>query len=101
MPRHHADPAKCTLVIQHATLRDPLFSRRHRNSAELVHREMQILVDRVNHPIQICFGAAECFAIEACLHNDLRQLGYELRFAGSVYRPLLDAVGHLLYAGHL
>jgi hypothetical protein len=43
-------------------------------------------------------NAAECFAVEACLHKDLRQLGYELRFASSAYRPLLDTVGRLLYA---
>ena len=44
-------------------------------------------------------NAAECLAVEACLHKDLRQLGYELRFASSAYRPLLNTVGRLLYAG--
>lgn len=41
---------------------------------------------------------AECFAIEACLHNDLAQLGYELRYSSSVWRPLLQLTGNLLYA---
>lgn len=40
----------------------------------------------------------ECFAIEACLHNDLRQLGYQLRFSGAAWQPLLQITGSLLYA---
>jgi hypothetical protein len=39
---------------------------------------------------------AECFAVEACLHNDLRQLGYELQYTGAAWRPLLQAAGNLL-----
>jgi hypothetical protein len=40
---------------------------------------------------------AECFAIEACLHDDLRQLGYELRYSGPAWRPLLQMTGTMLY----
>jgi hypothetical protein len=43
-------------------------------------------------------SALECFAIEACLHRDLRQLGYPLRFRGAAWRPFLDAAGWTLYA---
>jgi len=43
-------------------------------------------------------SALECFAIEACLHRDLRQLGYPLRFSGAAWRPFLDAGGWALYA---
>jgi hypothetical protein len=35
----------------------------------------------------------ECFAIEACLHRDLRRLGYRLRFSGVPWRPLLAIAG--------
>lgn len=42
-------------------------------------------------------SALECFAIESCLHRDLRQLGYTLMFSGPAWRPLLDAVGWVLY----
>lgn len=40
----------------------------------------------------------ECFAMEACLQNDLRALGYQLRFAGAAWRPLLVSFGWLLFA---
>lgn len=40
---------------------------------------------------------AECFAMEACLHNDLQQLGYELKFSAAGWRPVLDAAGWLLF----
>ena len=40
----------------------------------------------------------ECFAIEACLHSDLRQLGYQLRFSGAAWQPLLRIAGSLMYA---
>lgn len=43
--------------------------------------------------------SAECFAMEACLHRDLRQLGYPVRFGGAGWRPLLDATGWLLQTG--
>lgn len=42
-------------------------------------------------------SAPECFAIEACLHRDLQQLGYPLKFAGKGWRPLLQIAGALLY----
>jgi Sulfotransferase family len=38
----------------------------------------------------------ECFAMESCLQRDLRSLGYQLRFAGAAWRPLLVAFGWLL-----
>jgi hypothetical protein len=41
-------------------------------------------------------SALECFAVEACLHRDLTQLGYQLRFAGAGWQPLLGATGALL-----
>jgi Sulfotransferase family len=40
---------------------------------------------------------SECFAMEACLHRELRQLGYELKFSGAAWRPMLDAAGWLLF----
>jgi hypothetical protein len=40
----------------------------------------------------------ECFAIEACLHRDLQELGYQLRFSGIAWRPFLDAAGWALRA---
>ena len=40
----------------------------------------------------------ECFAIEACLHRDLEQLGYRLRFGSIALRPLLSVSGWLLCA---
>lgn len=42
--------------------------------------------------------AGECFAMEACMHRDLRRLGYELKFSATAWRPLLDATGWLLSA---
>ncbi|MGC2414135.1 MAG: sulfotransferase [Stellaceae bacterium] len=39
----------------------------------------------------------ECFAIESCLHADLRRLGYQPRFAGGGWRPLLTVCGWLLF----
>ena len=39
----------------------------------------------------------ECFAMEACLHKDLRLLGYELRFSAAGWRPVLDVAGWVLY----
>jgi hypothetical protein len=41
-------------------------------------------------------SALECFAIEACLYQDLERLGYRLRFHGAMWRPLLSATGSLL-----
>jgi hypothetical protein len=41
-------------------------------------------------------SALECFAVESCLHRDLIQLGYPLRFSGPGWRPLLGATGVLL-----
>ncbi len=41
-------------------------------------------------------SALECFAIEACLYQDLEPLGYQLRFSGRIWRPLLRAGGVLL-----
>lgn len=40
--------------------------------------------------------AAECFAMESCLHEDLCRLGYPLRFSGTGWRPLLNATGWML-----
>lgn len=40
--------------------------------------------------------ALECFAMEACLHRDLENCGYQLRFGGLLWRPLLGATGWLL-----
>jgi hypothetical protein len=42
--------------------------------------------------------AGECFAMEACLHKDLRQVGYELKFSAAAWRPVLNAAGWLLSA---
>ena len=39
----------------------------------------------------------ECFAIEACLHRDLQQLGYGLRFSSPIAKPFLAATGWLLF----
>ncbi len=41
-------------------------------------------------------SALECFAMEACLHRDLHELGYQLRFSGPGWRPLLRVTGKLL-----
>jgi hypothetical protein len=41
-------------------------------------------------------SAMECFAVEACLWRDLKQLGYPLRFAGTGWQPLLDVTGWML-----
>lgn len=41
-------------------------------------------------------SAPECFLIEASLHRDLERLGYGLRFAGPLWRPLLVGSGALL-----
>jgi hypothetical protein len=43
-------------------------------------------------------NALECFAIESCLHDDLRQLGYPLRYSSTLWRPLLHTTGRLFYA---
>ena len=43
-------------------------------------------------------SALECFAMEACLYRDLERLGYQLRFSGAAWRPLLPVVGGLLHA---
>ena len=40
----------------------------------------------------------ECFAMESCLHDDLRRLGYPLRFAGVGWRPLLSVSSWILFA---
>jgi hypothetical protein len=37
----------------------------------------------------------ECFAVEACLRTDLRELGYPLRFSAAAWHPIL-VVGPLL-----
>ncbi|HZS84692.1 MAG TPA: sulfotransferase [Stellaceae bacterium] len=42
-------------------------------------------------------SALECFAMESCLSRDLQDLGYELRFSGAAWRPLLDLTGRFLY----
>jgi hypothetical protein len=38
----------------------------------------------------------ECFLIEACLHRDLMQLGYELKFKGALLRPVLALTGSVM-----
>jgi hypothetical protein len=43
-------------------------------------------------------SALECFAVEACLHRDLTQLGYQLRFSGTGWQLPLGATGSLLRA---
>jgi Sulfotransferase family len=43
-------------------------------------------------------SALECFAVESCLHRDLTQLGYPLRFSAGAWQPLLGATGALLHA---
>jgi hypothetical protein len=43
-------------------------------------------------------SALECFAIEACLYQDLERLRYQLRFSHPMWRPLLHATGGLLHA---
>jgi Sulfotransferase family len=43
-------------------------------------------------------SALECFAVESCLHRDLTQLGYQLRFSGAAWQPLLGATGAVLQA---
>lgn len=41
-------------------------------------------------------SAFECFLIESCLHRDLSELGYELRFKGAFLRPALALTGSLM-----
>lgn len=41
-------------------------------------------------------SAFECFAMEACMWRELRQLGYQLKFSAAVWRPLLMGAGSLL-----
>jgi hypothetical protein len=41
-------------------------------------------------------SAAECFAVEACLHDELTLRGYELRFAARRWRPLFRPTAGLL-----
>ena len=41
-------------------------------------------------------NAAECFAMEACLHKDLRELGYPLRYSGGLWPPILAVSGTAL-----
>jgi hypothetical protein len=43
-------------------------------------------------------SAVECFAVEACLHRELGEVGYALRFSGPAWRPLLAVSGWLLAA---
>jgi hypothetical protein len=43
-------------------------------------------------------NALECFAIESCLHDDLRKLGYPLRYSSTLWRPLLQVTGWVFYA---
>ncbi len=38
----------------------------------------------------------ECFSMEACMHRQLAALGYDLRFANPLWRPLLDVWGGTL-----
>lgn len=42
--------------------------------------------------------AFECFAIESCIHADLEQLGYRLRYRSRGWRLLLNAAGWSLRA---
>jgi hypothetical protein len=75
------------------------------------HRELHDLPDNWLHvhqklfkPLQVDaigvwrkkLSALECFAIEACLHKELEELGYGLRFAGLGWRPLLAISGWAL-----
>jgi len=41
-------------------------------------------------------SAVECFAIEACLHRELTQGGYVLRFAAHGWRPIFAMTAGLL-----
>jgi hypothetical protein len=41
-------------------------------------------------------SAVECFAMESCLQDDLRRLGYPLRFGAAGWRPLLTVFAGLL-----
>jgi len=41
-------------------------------------------------------SAVECFAIEACLHHELAQSHYELRFSARGWRPLFHVTAGLL-----
>jgi hypothetical protein len=43
-------------------------------------------------------SAAECFAVEACLHQSLRPGGYALRFDAVAWRPALATAGWMLRA---
>jgi len=43
-------------------------------------------------------SAVECFAMEACLHRELAQSGYTLRFAARGWRPLFHITAGLLRA---
>jgi len=38
-------------------------------------------------------SGTECFLMESCLHDELRHLGYPLRFRGAAWQPLLRATG--------
>ncbi len=40
----------------------------------------------------------ECFLIEASLYRDLEAIGYELRFSGRLWRPLLAPAGAVMHA---
>ena len=71
---------------------------------ELVPTRERGIHDRLTQPVsrnavavwQTRLTALECFAIEACLHADLVQLGYQLRYRGTGWRPLLDITGWTL-----
>jgi len=43
-------------------------------------------------------SAVECFLMEASMYRDLELMGYELRFGGRLWRPLLAPVGRLMHA---
>ena len=42
-------------------------------------------------------SAIECFIMEACMHRELRQWGYPLRFAARGWRPVFAVASRLLY----
>jgi len=62
-----------------------------------VHRRIRGDIDSRNIAIwKSRLSAFECFSMEACLRAPLARLGYALRFASPVWRPLLDAWGRTL-----
>jgi hypothetical protein len=73
--------------------------------ASLIPDRERHIHDKITQPVARDATAAwrrklsgpECFAMEACLHRDLAQLGYPLRFASPLWRPLLGLTRGLLY----